>query len=122
MGVTATTASEIVAALTTTQANGIAAWANYALGINGTVEANKPFAAPVQNGDSTMLTFKLGGVKPVAGTGATVTYGVAEVNSPSDTAEPAQYVGVGESVELKVPNTVKYYRIKTKIDQTQTNN
>ena len=122
MGVTATTASEIVAALTTPQDNGIAKWANYALGIDGTVAANKPFAAPVQNSKSDKLTFKLGGVNPVAGTGATVTYGVAVVDSPSDTAEPAEYVGVGDSIELAVPNTVKYYRIKTKIDQTQAGN
>ena len=73
----------------------------------------------MQNSKSDKLTFKLGGVNPVAGTGATVTYGVAVVDSPSDTAEPTEYVGVGDSIELAVPNTVKYYRIKTKIDQAQ---
>ncbi len=117
-----TTPEAIVAALKTPQDNGIAKWANYALGIDGTNEDNKPFAAPVQNSDPAKLTFKLGGVNPVAGTGATVTYGVAVVDSPSDTAEPAEYVGVGDSIELAVPNTVKYYRIKTKIDQTQAGN
>lgn len=117
-----TTPAEIVKALKAEQVNGIAAWANYVLGIDGTNEDNKPFAAPVQNSKSDKLTFKLGGVKPVAGTGATVTYGVAVVDSPSETGEPTKYVDVGDSIELNVPTTVKYYRIKTKIDQTQTNN
>lgn len=117
-----TTPAEIVKALKAEQVNGIAAWANYVLGIDGTNEDNKPFAAPVQNSKSDKLTFKLGGVKPVAGTGATVTYCVAVVDSPSETGEPTQYVDVDDSIELNVPTTVKYYRIKTKIDQTQTNN
>ncbi len=117
-----TTPEAIVAALKTPQDNGIAKWANYALGIDGTNEDNKPFAAPVQNSDPAKLTFKLGGVNPVAGTGATVTYGVAVVDSPSDTAEPTEYAGVGDPIELAVPNTVKYYRIKTKIDKTQVGN
>lgn len=117
MGVTATTASEIVAALTTPENNGIAKWANYALGIDGTNEANKPFAAPVQNSDSSKLTFKLGGVKPPADTGATVTYGVAEVSSPSATEEPSRYVDPNSTIEFGVPDTVKYYRVKVKIEQ-----
>ena len=112
-----TTPEAIVAALKTPQDNGIAKWANYALGIDGTNEDNKPFAAPVQNGSANTLTFKLGGVNPTAGTGATVTYGVAAVDSPSATAEPSNYVDPSSAITLDVPDTVKYYRVKVKIDQ-----
>lgn len=113
-----TTPDAIVTALTTPESNGIAKWANYVLGIDGTNEDNKPFAAPVQNGSANTLAFKLGGVNPTEGTGATVTYGVAAVNSPSATAEPSNYVDPSSTITLNVPDTVMYYRVKVKIDQT----
>lgn len=118
MGITTEnkTPAEIVTALKAKQANKIETWANYVLGINGATAANKPFAAPVQNSTANKLTFKLGGVNPPAGTGATVTYGVAEVNSPSATEEPLNYVSPSSSIEFGVPDTVKYYRVKVKIE------
>ena len=117
MGVTATTASEIVAALTTPQDNGIAKWANYALGINGTVAANKPFAAPVQNNTSSTLTFKLGGVNANTEV-ADVKYAIETLDAPNGNVEAtstAVAAGADTTINL-TPSAVKYYRVKVQID------
>ena len=121
MGVstTNTTPAEIVTALKTPQANQIATWANYVLGIDGTNATNKPFAAPVQNSDSSKLTFKLGGVNPPADTGATVKYAVETLTSPDATSgDTSGYVTAGteQSIDLD-SSAVKYYRVKVQIDQ-----
>lgn len=114
-----TTPAEIVTALKTPQANQIATWANYVLGIDGTKEANKPFAAPVQNSTASTLTFKLGGVKPPADTGATVTYAVETLTSPTDESSGnLEYKSASATTDITLESSaVRYYRVKVKIDQ-----
>lgn len=106
--------------------NGLKYWVNYVLGISndGTATVDKkPFAAPEQNSDTDKLTFRLGGVvaENVRGqseTGAKVTYTVEELASPTDSSgTEGTYVGPGETVDVTLDsNSVKYYRIKIKID------
>ena len=105
--------------------NGLANWVNYVLNITNPTENNKPYAAPVQNGEENTLTFNLGGVGNVLGettTGAKVTYTVETLSSVDPTpvvdgtaTEPTP-VGPGSSISVNVPSGVKYYRIKIKID------
>lgn len=116
-----TTPDAIVTALTTPESNGIAKWANYVLGINGATAANKPFAAPVQNGNDSTLTFKLGGVNARTGV-ADVKYAIETLASPTaESGSTSDYVAAGtdQTITLDVPDTVKYYRVKVQIDQTQ---
>lgn len=117
MGVTATTASEIVSALTTPELNGIAKWANYALGIDGTVKANKPFAAPVQNSTASTLTFKLGGVSARTDV-ADVKYAIETLDSPNgDVKATSTAVAAGTDQTITLESSkVKYYRVKVQID------
>ena len=120
-----TTPEAIKTILNTVQGNGIKAWANYALGISGNVndtvaDTKKPFAAPVQNSDSSKLTFKLGGVKPPADTGATVTYAVETLTSPTgESSGNLEYKSASDTTDINLADltTVKYYRVKVKIDQ-----
>lgn len=114
-----TTPEAIVSALTTSENNGIAKWANYVLGIDGTNATNKPFAAPVQNSDSSTLTFKLGGVNPPTDTGATVTYAVETLDTPTaNYSGNLTYKSASETTEIDLDSSaVKYYRVKVKIDQ-----
>ncbi len=111
--------------LTADQGNGIAAWANYALGISDNVTekvaaTKKPFAAPVQNNDSLMLTFKLGGVsarKEVAD----VKYAIETLDSPNDSFSGAlTYKSASDTTDITLDSSkVQYYRVKVQIDQTQ---
>ena len=112
-----TTPAEIVTALKTPQANQIATWANYALGINGTVAANKPFAAPVQNGNDSTLTFKLGGVSARTEV-ADVKYAIETLTSPDATSgKTSEYVAAGSDQTITLDSSaVKYYRVKVQID------
>ena len=112
-----TTPEAIVTALTTHQSNGIAKWANYALGIDGTEEANKPFAAPVQNNTANTLTFKLGGVNANTGV-ADVKYAIETLDAPNGNVEAtstAVAAGADTTINL-TPSAVKYYRVKVQID------
>ncbi len=112
-----TTPAAIVSALTTPENNGIAKWANYALGIDGTNEDNKPFAAPVQNSKSDKLTFKLGGVNANTGV-ADVKYAIETLALPNDTSgSTSEYVAAGTEQTITLePSAVKYYRVKVQID------
>ena len=118
-----TTPDAIKGILTTPQANGIAAWANYALGISDNVtvavdSTKKPFAAPVQNSTANTLTFKLGGVKARTAV-ADVTYAIETLASPDDTSGiTSEYVAAGSEQSITLDSSaVKYYRVKVKIDQ-----
>ena len=119
MGVstTNTTPEAIVTALTTPEKNGIAKWANYALGINGTVAANKPFAAPVQNNNSSELTFKLGGVNANTEV-ADVKYAIETLASPTaNSPGNLTYKSASETTDITLDSkAVKYYRVKVQID------
>lgn len=117
-----TTPAEIVTALTTPEKNGIAKWANYALGINGTVAANKPFAAPVQNNNSSELTFKLGGVNANTEV-ADVKYAIETLASPdAASGDPSAYVAAGSEQTITLDSkAVKYYRVKVQIDEKKNN-
>ena len=111
---------EIASSLAGKGSNGIANWQNYVLGLR-TDDANaKPYTAPVQNADSSKLTFSLGGVDVNASSGATVRYGVQVADSPTSFREgdpDSDWVDSGETVEMTAePSGVKYYRIKVKID------
>ena len=119
-----TTPKAIVDALTTPQNNGIAAWANYVLGITekvtDTVTATKkPFAAPVQNNDPSKLTFKLGGVNPRTDV-ADVKYAVETLTSPTaNSPGNLTYKSASEPTDITLDHTdtaVKYYRVKVQID------
>lgn len=104
-------------------ANGLKKWVNYVLGISNTDAAAKPYAAPVQNSDPSVLTFELGGVdaEKVLGqsvTGAKVTYTVETLESPTATSGTSgDYVEPNDPVSVNLDSEhVKYYRIKIKID------
>lgn len=119
-----TTPETIANALKTKQANNIEAWANYVLGITGTVAANKPFAAPVQNSETGKLTFKLGGVSPRTNV-ADVKYVVETLESPTATTASTSTDAVNADTETVIPlesSAVKYYRVKVQIDQAQEGN
>ena len=112
--------SDVEAALNAKGANGITNWVNYVLGISTTQANAKPYTAPVQNAESSKLTFSLGGVNVNASSGATVQYGVqvgTDPASPTSFTGPTSWVNPGESVELTADTAnVKYYRVKVKID------
>ena len=112
-----TTPEAIITALKESQANGIAKWANYVLGINGTNAANKPFAAPVQNGNDSTLTFKLGGVSARTEV-ADVKYAIETLESPGDTSGTlSDYVAAGTDKTITLDSSkVQYYRVKVQID------
>ena len=112
-------AAAVESALNAKGANGIANWQNYVLGISTNATA-KPYTAPVQNAESSKLTFSLGGVNVNASSGATVQYGVqvgTDPASPTSFTGPTSWVNPGESVEMDADSSgVKYYRVKLKID------
>lgn len=112
-----TTPEAIVTALTTPQSNGIAKWANYALGIDGTNENNKPFAAPVQNGSANTLTFKLGGVNANTEV-ADVKYAIETLDAPNGNfSGNLTYKSPSETTDITLDSeAVKYYRVKVQID------
>lgn len=118
-----TTPAAIKTILNTVQDNGIAAWANYALGISDNVTvavdpAKKPFAAPVQNNNSSELTFKLGGVSARTEV-ADVKYAIETLASPDATSgTPSGYVAADSEQTITLePTAVKYYRVKVQIDE-----
>lgn len=115
-----TTPAAIEAALKAPAANGIAKWANYVLGIDGTDAANKPFAAPVQNGNDSTLTFKLGGVSARTEV-ADVKYAIETLTSPdAKSGDTSEYVAAGSEKTIDLDSSkVQYYRVKVQIDQTQ---
>ena len=117
-----TTPDAIKAILNTTQDNGIAAWANYALGIsdniNNTVAAaKKPFAAPVQNSNDSTLTFKLGGVNARTDV-ADVKYAIEALDAPDGSYSGAlTYQDATATTDITLDSSgVKYYRVKVQID------
>ena len=107
-------AAAVEPALNANGSNGIANWVNYVLGISTNATA-KPYIAPVQNADPENLTFSLGGVSVNASSGATVKYAVGEVDSPSSNFTPSSWANPDETIQLKVPSGVKYYRMKVQI-------
>ena len=117
-----TTPDAIKTILNTVQGNGIAAWANYALGISDNVTvavdpAKKPFAAPVQNNNSSELTFKLGGVSARTAV-ANVTYAIETLTSPTaESGTTSGYVAAGTDQTIGLNSkAVEYYRVKVQID------